>query len=105
MLIFTVVFLSLLQSCKPNRQANSSKSRTSRELINSHRDIYFQHSLYEPAGLNHAGSKEINTAYLNGVSLHFGNNLRMLLNILLKKNERTRHRIKTAISSGRRFSS
>ncbi|KAI7867107.1 hypothetical protein BDF14DRAFT_1806893 [Spinellus fusiger] len=77
-------------------------------------------------------ARKINTAYLNGVSLHFGNNLRMLLNILLKKNERTKtvkdemkkkgttemevsaavkdvveqcSRIKTAISSGRRFSS
>ncbi|KAI7870266.1 hypothetical protein BDF14DRAFT_1776568, partial [Spinellus fusiger] len=33
-------------------------------------------------------ARKINTAYLNGVSLHFGNKLRMFLNILLKKNER-----------------
>ncbi|KAI7872926.1 hypothetical protein BDF14DRAFT_1750259 [Spinellus fusiger] len=87
--------------------------------------MHFQHSLYEPK------ARKINTVYLNGVSLHFGNKLRMLLNILLKKNERIKtvkdemkkgttemevsdavkdiveqcSRIKTVISSGRRFSS
>ncbi|KAI7868196.1 hypothetical protein BDF14DRAFT_1706941, partial [Spinellus fusiger] len=40
----------------------------------------FQIAMYE--------ARKINTAYLNGVSLHFGNKLRMFLNILLKKNER-----------------
>ncbi|KAI7872874.1 hypothetical protein BDF14DRAFT_1749583, partial [Spinellus fusiger] len=77
-------------------------------------------------------ARKINTVYLNGVSLHFGNKLRMLLNILLKKNERIKtvkdeikkksttemevsaavkdiieqcSKIKTVISSGRRFSS
>ncbi|KAI7868928.1 hypothetical protein BDF14DRAFT_1789415, partial [Spinellus fusiger] len=44
--------------------------------------MYFQHRLYEPE------TRKINTAYLNGVSLHFGNKLHMFLNILLKKNER-----------------
>ncbi|KAI7868856.1 hypothetical protein BDF14DRAFT_1788363, partial [Spinellus fusiger] len=48
------VFLSLLQSYKPNRQTNSSKSITNRELINSHRDMYFQHRLYEPVSLKYA---------------------------------------------------
>ncbi|KAI7867837.1 hypothetical protein BDF14DRAFT_1693165, partial [Spinellus fusiger] len=33
-------------------------------------------------------ARKINTAYLNGLSLHFGNKLHMFLNILLKKNER-----------------
>ncbi|KAI7868855.1 hypothetical protein BDF14DRAFT_1788358, partial [Spinellus fusiger] len=33
-------------------------------------------------------TRKINTAYLNGVSLHSGNKLHMFLNILLKKNER-----------------
>ncbi|KAI7862107.1 hypothetical protein BDF14DRAFT_1737057, partial [Spinellus fusiger] len=33
-------------------------------------------------------ARKINTTYLNGISLHFGNKLRMFLNILLKKNER-----------------
>ncbi|KAI7869713.1 hypothetical protein BDF14DRAFT_1779842 [Spinellus fusiger] len=88
--------------------------------------MYFQHSLYEPE------ARKINTTYLNGISLHFGNKLCMFLNILLKKNERIKtvkdemkkkgttemevsaavkdiveqcSRIKTVILSGRRFSS
>ncbi|KAI7864865.1 hypothetical protein BDF14DRAFT_1831390, partial [Spinellus fusiger] len=32
-------------------------------------------------------ARKINTTYLNGVSLHFGNKLCVFLNIILKKNE------------------
>ncbi|KAI7868503.1 hypothetical protein BDF14DRAFT_1794002 [Spinellus fusiger] len=63
-------------------------------------------------------ARKINTAYLNGVSLNFGNKLCMFLNILLKIMNEKRHtemevsaavkdtikqcsKIKTAISSGK----
>ncbi|CEG74287.1 hypothetical protein RMATCC62417_09524 [Rhizopus microsporus] len=88
------VFLSLLQSYKPNKQKISSKSRTYRGLANSHRDMYFQHCSYEPMDLKYAQQiasyevTKINIGYLKGVSSHFGNKLRMFLNMILKKDER-----------------
>ncbi|ORE09605.1 hypothetical protein BCV72DRAFT_319238, partial [Rhizopus microsporus var. microsporus] len=84
------IFLSLLQSYMPNKQKISSKSRTYRELINSHRDMYFQYCSYEPMDLKYAQQiasyevTKINTVYLNGVS-YFGNKLHMFLNMILKR--------------------
>ncbi|PHZ13047.1 uncharacterized protein RHIMIDRAFT_306090 [Rhizopus microsporus ATCC 52813] len=56
--------------------------------------MYFQYCSYEPMDLKHARQiasyevTKINTAYLNGVSSHFGNKLRMFLNMVLKKDKR-----------------
>ncbi|PHZ09425.1 uncharacterized protein RHIMIDRAFT_299849 [Rhizopus microsporus ATCC 52813] len=56
--------------------------------------MYFQYCSYEPMDLKYVQQiasyevTKINTAYLSGVSSHFGNKLRMFLNMTLKKDER-----------------
>jgi hypothetical protein len=88
------VFLSLLKSYNPDKQKRTARSRGYKELINKHRNTYFQHCSYEPIELKYAQQianyevVKIKTAYLNGVACHFGNKLRMFLNMVLKKKER-----------------
>ncbi|KAI8091231.1 uncharacterized protein B0P05DRAFT_634361 [Gilbertella persicaria] len=91
---FREVFISLLDSYKPDKAKRKEKARSYKELTNKHRDTYCQLASYVPIKLKYAqqiGSYEatkIHTAYMNGVALHFENRLRMFLNLLLKKQER-----------------
>ncbi|KAI8079711.1 uncharacterized protein B0P05DRAFT_596778 [Gilbertella persicaria] len=78
---FREVFISLLNSYKPDKAKRKKKARSYKELINKHRYTYCQLASYVLIKLKYAqqiGSYEttkIHTAYMNGVALHFGNRL------------------------------
>ncbi|KAI8052606.1 uncharacterized protein B0P05DRAFT_562139 [Gilbertella persicaria] len=69
---FRKVFISLLDSYKPDKAKRKEKARSHKELINKHRDTYCQLASYVPIKLKYAqqiGSYEatkIHTAYMNG---------------------------------------
>jgi hypothetical protein len=86
--------MSLISNYKPERSKRTEKYRTYKTLINKHRQAYLECSPYSPIDLKYAlqiasyEAVKIKTAYLNGITLQFGNKLRMILNLMTKKKER-----------------
>jgi hypothetical protein len=72
----------------------SNKARMERSPIRPYIEKYCQHTSYTPIKLTNAqqiakyeGTK-IHTAYINNITLHFGNQLRRFLNSVSKKQEK-----------------
>jgi hypothetical protein len=93
---FRTVFLSLISNYKPDKGKLTPKSTAYSELANKYRNTYIEHCSCQPPALKYAnqiatyeGTKVL-TAYKNNISTNFGNIFRMLLNILLKRDERIR---------------
>ncbi|CAO3681154.1 unnamed protein product [Rhizopus stolonifer] len=96
---FQEVFLSLVErqfrgGSSGGSSTLSEKVRQIRSFIYTHKDEYLQQILYAPIKLTNAqqialyeGTK-IYTAYINNVSLHFGNRLLMLINRISKQKEK-----------------
>ncbi|KAI8083355.1 uncharacterized protein B0P05DRAFT_489037, partial [Gilbertella persicaria] len=90
---FVEVFLALIIR---RNVPGKVKDRTAiyRELISRHKSSYFEDAQYTPFEIKYAQQlalyecTKINTAYHNNIKAHFGNRLRMLLNMLSKKEEK-----------------
>ncbi|PHZ12824.1 uncharacterized protein RHIMIDRAFT_283552 [Rhizopus microsporus ATCC 52813] len=102
---FQEVLLALVdRKTKEGRLAE--KTRDIRQLINTYKDEYIQVSSYIPITLTNAqqialyeGTK-IHTVYINNVAQHFGNRLRMFLNLISNKKEKIENMTQEMKSKG-----
>ena len=91
---FREVFLSLTENYKTHKSKTNKTLQSYKDLLLKHRLNYLilsKHRLVKLTYSHQIASYEvvkIDTAYMNGVKTQFGNKLRMLINILLKKKER-----------------
>lgn len=102
---FQEVLLALVDR-KTNEGSLTEKTRDIRQLIKTYKDEYIQASSYISITLINAqqfalyeGTK-INTAYTNNVAQHFGNRLRMFLNLISNKKEKIENMTQEMKSKG-----
>lgn len=90
---FEEVILSLIDRTTVEGRL-SDKTRDIRNLIYRYKDDYMDLSNYTKITLTNAqqiskyGGTKMHTAYVNNISRHFGNRLRMFVNLITKTNEK-----------------
>ncbi|GAA5800582.1 hypothetical protein HPULCUR_006018 [Helicostylum pulchrum] len=88
--------MSLLSAYKMEKRKKTEKLETFKTIINKHRETFLERTSYKPIDLKYGQQianyevTKIRTAYINNVTSNFGNQLRKMLNLIMKKKDRLR---------------
>ncbi|GAA5799124.1 hypothetical protein HPULCUR_004533 [Helicostylum pulchrum] len=98
---FREVFMSLLSAYKVEKRKKTEKLETFKTIINKHRETFLERTSYKPIDLKYGQQitnyevTKIRTAYINNVTSNFGNKLRKMLNLMMKKKDRLQEAVKS----------